>query len=86
METLLVASLALAFVIAVLEQLVDIRRFKATISILSSAAIVLTLGETGLYALWSTLAVAFAGPFLSALADRVTALPLTITQQIGQRR
>lgn len=80
------ASLALAFIIAVLEQIVDIRRFKAAISILLAAGMVLTLGETGLYALWATLAVAFAGPFLSALADRVTVLPMTVTQQIGQRR
>lgn len=86
METILIASLALAFIIAVLEQLIDIRRFKAAISILLSASMVLTLGETDLYALWATLAVAFAGPFLSALADRVTAVPLTVTQQIGQRR
>lgn len=86
METLVIASLALAFIIAVLEQLVDIRRFKAAISLIISATMVLTLGEVELYALWTTLAVAFAGPFLSALADRVTALPLTVTQQIGQRR
>lgn len=86
METILVASLALAFIIAVLEQLIDIRRFKAAISILLAAAMVLTLGETELYALWATLAVSFAGPFLAALADRVTSIPLTITQQIGQRR
>ena len=85
-EVILVASLALAFVIAVLEQMLDIRRFKAVISVLFSAGIVLSMGESGQYALWATLASAFAGPFLSALADRVTSIPLTVTQQIGQRR
>lgn len=86
MDILIISSLSLAFIIAVLEQLIDIRRFKAVISILFSAGVVLTMGEVGVRALWMTLASAFAGPFLSALADRVTAIPLTVTQQIGQRR
>lgn len=86
MELLLITSMAVAFVIAVLEQLIDIRRFKAAISLGGSFGILLSSSPYEPKILWTAFAAAFLGPFLVALADRVTALPLTITQQLGQRR
>ena len=87
MQTLVITSLSLAFIIAVLEQLVDIRRFKAAISLGASIGIVVSMSsEAKAENVWIAFAAAFTGPFLVALADRVTAVPLTVTQQIGQRR
>lgn len=86
MELLVLTSLAMAFIIAVLEQIVDIRKFKAAISLGGSVGFISAMSAWEAKSLIIALGAAFLGPFLVALADRVTAIPLTITQQIGQRR
>lgn len=86
METLILSSLSVGFVLAVLEQLADIRRFKAVISLGSSVGIVLSMGVEGPRALWIAMSAAFVAPFLVALADRLTSIPLAVTRALGQTR
>lgn len=86
MEQLVLISASVAFILAVLEQLVDIRRFKAVISLAGSACFAFLVGLRGAVAVETVLGAAFFAPFFIALADRLVAIPLTVSRALGQPR
>jgi hypothetical protein len=85
MEILLLVSFYCAFVMAVLEQLVDLGRFKALVSFVVAIAGVAFLGPSTVETVLVAAGASFAGPFLVALGDRISVIQLAVPRQIGPR-
>lgn len=76
----------MAFILAVLEQLVDLGKFRAAVSLGGCVGLTLSYEISGFTAVLTSLGAAFLAPFLVALADRITAVPLSISRALGQPR
>jgi len=85
MENLVLISCAVAFLLAVLEQIAPLGKFKALISLLASATGASAIISEPHTAVVTAVASAFMGPLLVAVATRVTAIPLAISRPVGQR-
>jgi hypothetical protein len=85
METLVLVSFYVAFVVGISEQVVSLGKFRALLSLAAAAIGVLVLGVQGAEAAIIGAGAAFAGTFLAALGDRISIIQLAVTRQIGQR-
>lgn len=81
---LVIAVGAVAFILALLDAYLDIRRFKAVVALVAS--LLVSLPILSWYDVVKIMSVSFFATFLVALADRVTTIPLTISRALGQQR
>ena len=87
MTALVLAALFTAFFLAVLEQVVDLKMFRALAALILAGSATLLLGGFGAgRAIVTAFSAAFLGTLLVAISERIVVMPAIITREIGRRQ
>ena len=86
MEQLVLISGSIALILALLDQVGNLGKLRAPVALITSGIGSLVLVSDIKPQIFTWLAAAFFGPFLAAIAGRITLIPLAVTREVGQPR